>query len=101
MGLLRRWREDGGSPDDRFSGAVETELRRTAAAYTRRERAGHALQPTTLVNEAYLRLVKADVVWKSRTHFYRIAARLMRQIVVDHARNYPAARCGSGRLKGL
>src|SRR5215469_5638017 len=95
--LLRRWREDGGSPDDRLIRAVEGELRRIAEGYMRRERADHTLQPTALVNEAYLKLVEADVAWESRTHFYRIAARLMRQILVDHARKHRAAKRGAGR----
>jgi RNA polymerase sigma factor (TIGR02999 family) len=100
MGLLRRWRDDGGSRDDRFIGAVETELRRIAAAYTGRERSGHTLQPTALVNEAYLRLVEGDVAWESRAHFYRIAARVMRQILIDYARKQRAAERASGRPKG-
>jgi RNA polymerase sigma factor (TIGR02999 family) len=96
-GLLRRWREDGGSPDDRLIRAVEGELRRIAAGRMRRERPDHTLQPTALVNEAYLRLVEADVTWEGRAHFYRIAARVMRQILVDHARKHRAAKRGSGR----
>jgi RNA polymerase sigma factor (TIGR02999 family) len=96
-GLLRRWREDGGSPDDRLIRAVEGELRRIAAGYMRRERADHTLQPTALVNEAYLRLVEGDVEWESRAHFYRIAARVMRQILVDYARKHRAAKRGAGR----
>lgn len=95
-GLLRRWR-DGGSPDDRLIRAVDGELRRIAAGYMRRERADHTLQPTALVNEAYVRLVEGDVSWEGRSHFYGIAARVMRQILVDHARRYRAAKRGSGR----
>lgn len=96
-GLLRRWRENGGQADDRLIRAVEAELRRIAGAYMRRERADHTLQPTALVNEAYLRLVKQEVTWDGRAHFYRIAARVMRQILVDHARKHRAAKRGSGR----
>src|SRR5215472_1527324 len=96
-GLLRRWREGGGPSDDRLIGAVEGELRRIAAGYMRRERPDHTLQPTALVNEAYLRLVEGDVAWEGRAHFYGIAARVMRQILVDHARKHQAAKRGAGR----
>ena len=96
-GLLRRWREDGGTPDDRLIRAVEGELRHIAAGYMRRERQDHTLQPTALVNEAYLRLVEDDVAWEGRVHFYGIAARVMRQILVDHARKHRAAKRGAGR----
>ena len=75
-GLLREWRDGGGPADDRLIHAVEGELRRIAAAYMRRERPDHTLQPTALVNEAYLRLVDGDVAWEGRAHFYGIAARV-------------------------
>lgn len=96
-GLLRQWRDGGGSADDRLIHAVEGELRRIAAAYMRRERPDHTLQPTALVNEAYVRLVDGDVAWEGRAHFYGIAARVMRQILVDHARKHQAAKRGAGR----
>lgn len=95
-GLLRAWGA-GGVPDDRVFRAVERELRRIAAAYMRRERRDHTLQPTALVNEAYLRLVEGDLAWEGRGHFYGIAARVMRQILVDHARKHQAAKRGAGR----
>jgi RNA polymerase sigma factor (TIGR02999 family) len=95
-GLLRHWR-DGEAADDRLVRTVEGELRRIAAAYMRRERTDHTLQPTALVNEAYLRLVEGDVAWEGRAHFYGIAARVMRQILVDHARKRRAAKRGAGR----
>jgi RNA polymerase sigma factor (TIGR02999 family) len=95
-GLLRHWR-DGEAAHDRLVRAVEGELRRIATAYMRRERADHTLQPTALVNEAYLRLVEGDVAWDGRAHFYGIAARVMRQILVDHARKHQAAKRGAGR----
>lgn len=76
---------------------VESELRRLARAYMARERTGHTLQTTALVNEAFLRLVDAqDVRWHDRAHFFAIAARSMRRVLVDHARargfQKPAAR---------
>jgi|SRR5215471_5460376 len=93
--LLARW--GTGTPDEqeRLIAAVESELRRIAAAYMRRERGDHTLQPTALVNEAYLRLInERDVQWEDRTHFFGIAARLMRQVLVDHARKRRAGKRG-------
>ena len=69
--------------------AVEHELRRIARRYMRRERRNHTLQTTALVNEAYLRLIdQNNVSWQNRAHFFGIAARIMRQILIDHARNF-------------
>ncbi|HEY2433224.1 MAG TPA: ECF-type sigma factor [Vicinamibacterales bacterium] len=96
-GMLQRWRENGGQPDPRLVAAVERELRRIAGAYMRRERPDHTLQPTALVNEAYLRLVDSDVAWEGRGHFFSIAAHLMRQVLVDHARKHRTAKRGAGR----
>jgi RNA polymerase sigma factor (TIGR02999 family) len=76
---------------------VESELRRLARVYMARERTGHTLQPTALVNEAFLRLVDAhDVRWNDRGHFFAIAARLMRRVLVDHARARGFQKRGSG-----
>jgi len=100
-GMLRQWRENGGEADPRLVGAVERELRKIAAAYMRRERPDHTLQPTALVNEAYLRLLDRDVAWEGRAQFFGIAARLMRQILVDHARRYRALKRGAGRRADL
>jgi RNA polymerase sigma factor (TIGR02999 family) len=73
--------------------AVHGELRRLAASYLRRERPGHTLQPTALVNEAYLRLVgQRHVAWQNRAHFFGIASHLMRRILVDQARRRRAAK---------
>ena len=72
---------------------VYGELRQLAAAYLRRERHGHTLQPTALVHEAYLRLVgQSTPDWQSRSHFYGVAARVMRQVLVDHARRKQAKK---------
>lgn len=66
---------------------VETALRRLARGYLRRERQGHTLQPTALVNEAFMRILDAkNLRWNDRSHFMSIAARLMRRVLVDHAR---------------
>jgi RNA polymerase sigma factor (TIGR02999 family) len=75
-------------------------LRRIAGYYMRDERVGHTLQPTALVNEAYLRLVDQNrVVWKDRSHFLGVAAQLMRRILVDHARQRVASRRGGHQIK--
>ncbi len=72
---------------------VYKELRQLAASYLRKERQGHTLQPTALVHEAYLRLVdQKNPTWQDRSHFYGVAARLMRQILVDHARRRQAGK---------
>lgn len=85
--LLRAWGDGDLSARDRLIPLVYAELRRRAAAYLRRERHGHTLQPTALVNEAYLRLIKQDrAVWQNRAQFFGVAACVMRRILVDHAR---------------
>jgi RNA polymerase sigma-70 factor, ECF subfamily len=80
---------------DRLVPLVYDELRRIAARYLGRERVGHTLEPTALVNEAYLRLIRSDdQAYESRAHFFGVAARLMRQILVDHARRHGAHKRG-------
>jgi RNA polymerase sigma-70 factor (ECF subfamily) len=96
--LLQNWRRGDASALDRVAEIVDRELRRLAASYIRRERPGHTLQPTALVNEAFLRLMgqRDRVDWESRSHFIAIAARHMRQILVDHARRHGAGKRGAG-----
>jgi RNA polymerase sigma factor (TIGR02999 family) len=85
--LLDAWREGSGSALDELVPLVEAELRRLARGYLRRERPGHVLQTTALVNEAFVRLVGwQDVKWQNRAHFIAMAAQLMRHILVDIAR---------------
>jgi RNA polymerase sigma-70 factor (ECF subfamily) len=79
---------------------VYEELRHQAARYLRRERPGHTLQTTALINEAYLRLIDAkDIHWQSRAHFFAIAANLMRRVLVDHARRRDADKRGGANLR--
>jgi RNA polymerase sigma factor (TIGR02999 family) len=79
---------------------VYDELRRLAASFMRRERAGHTLQPTALVHDAYLRLLKdSQLSWQNRAHFFGIAARSMRQILVERARARGAAKRGGSRVR--
>jgi RNA polymerase sigma-70 factor, ECF subfamily len=85
--LLAAWRNGDRQALERLMPLVYAELRRIAGRYMKRERAGHTLQTTALVNEAYLRLVKEQHVdWQDRAHFFAVAARVMRHLLVDHAR---------------
>jgi RNA polymerase sigma factor (TIGR02999 family) len=84
--MLLAWGEGDEAARDALIPVVYEQLRRIARQHLRRERAGHTLQTTALINEAYLRLVEQSVSWQGRNHFFGIAARLMRQILVDHAR---------------
>jgi RNA polymerase sigma-70 factor (ECF subfamily) len=79
---------------------IYAELRRRAANYMRRERKDHTLQPTALVNEAYLRLVNEHQVnWQSRIHFFAVAAQVMRRILIDHARKRLRSKRGGERQR--
>jgi RNA polymerase sigma-70 factor, ECF subfamily len=85
--LLQAWSRGHLEARDRVMEVVYQELRRRAAAYLRRERAGHTLQPTALVHEAYLRLVDQNAAdWQNREQFFGIASQIMRRILVDRAR---------------
>lgn len=96
--LLAGWRAGTPDAEARLLAAVQGELRRIAAAYMRRERSDHTLQPTALVNEAYLRLAgERGTKWEGRAHFYGIAARVMRQVLVDHARKRDAVKRGADK----
>jgi len=91
--LLRAWAQGSEAAGEQLFSILHGELRRQAGRYMRRERRGHTLQPSGLVNEAYLRLAGApDLDWHSRAHFFAIAARVMRQVLVDHARRRQAAK---------
>jgi RNA polymerase sigma factor (TIGR02999 family) len=82
---------------ERLVPLVHSELRRLARRQMRRERTGHTLQTTALVNEAYLRLIDVSrVTWQDRTHFFAMSARLMRRVLVDHARSRRRAKRGAG-----
>ena len=93
--LLVAWREGNDSALDRLVPLVEAELRQLARRYLRRERPGHVLQTTALVNEAFIRLMNwQDVSWQNRAHFVAMAARLMRHILVDISRRRSKGRDG-------
>jgi len=96
--LLSRWSEGDGAARDALVPLVYDQLRRIARKKLSQEGGGnHTLQPTALVHEAYLRLVnRKPVNWHGRTHFFALAAQMMRQILVDHARMHRAAKRGGG-----
>jgi RNA polymerase sigma-70 factor (ECF subfamily) len=98
--LLLDWGRGDKAALDELMPIVYQELRQLASGYLRSEKRGHTLQPTALIHEAYLRLVDQNTPeWESRTHFFAVAARLMRQILVDHARTRVAAKRGGGQQK--
>lgn len=97
--LLVRWRDGDQAALDRLIPFVYAELQRLARGYMRRERVGHTLQTTALINEACLRLIDQPVTWQNRAHFLGVAAHLMRQILVDHARAQAAAKRGGNLVQ--
>jgi RNA polymerase sigma factor (TIGR02999 family) len=95
--LLQQWAGGDVQAREDLVPLVYQELRKRAAAYLRRERRGHTLQPTALVNEAYLRLMGQErVTWINRAQFFGLAAQAMRRILVDHAREREAAKRPGG-----
>jgi RNA polymerase sigma factor (TIGR02999 family) len=95
--LLSEWSGGNQAALDELTPLVYRELHQRARNYLRRERPDHTLQPTALIHEAYLRLIEeSPPEWNSRAHFFGIASRVMRQILVDHARRHAARKRGSG-----
>jgi RNA polymerase sigma factor (TIGR02999 family) len=94
--LLEAWGQGDLVARDELVRVVYDDLRRRAAAYLRRESAGHTLRPTDLVHEAYLRLCAQHATFENRDQFFGVASRLMRRILVDHARARAAAKRGRG-----
>ncbi|HZS09091.1 MAG TPA: sigma-70 family RNA polymerase sigma factor [Blastocatellia bacterium] len=93
--LLINWSNGDQSAIDQLMPLVYDELHRLAASYLRRERDNHTLQPTALVHEAYLRMIdQHSVSWQNRAQFFGLAAQVMRNILVDHARGHRAAKRG-------
>jgi RNA polymerase sigma factor (TIGR02999 family) len=98
--ILQAWSSGNQKAFDELFSIVYKELHRIAAAYMRRERPTHTLQPTALINEAYLKLVdKPTMNWRNRAHFYAVAAKIMRRILIDHAREHAAQKRGGGNEK--
>jgi RNA polymerase sigma-70 factor, ECF subfamily len=100
--LLIDWSNGDQAALDKLMPLVYAELRRLATNYLRRERNSHTLQPTALVNEAYLRLVgQKNAKWQNRSQFFAISAQLMRRILVDHARRHQAEKRGGSEQQRL
>ena len=100
--LLVDWSHGDQAALEKLMPLVYSELRRLASNYLRRERPGHTLQPTALVNEAYLKLVdQRNAKWQNRAQFFGVAAQLMRRILVDHARAHQAAKRGGSDQQRL
>ena len=97
--ILQDWNGGDHEAKERLLPFVYDELKRQARFFMARERSNHTLQPTALVHEAFLRLSEqSGVDWQNRSHFYGIASRLMRQILVDHARAHAAEKRGSSTI---
>lgn len=94
--LLSAWRSGDSNALERLTPLIYEELRDRARRYMRRERPGHTLQATAVVHEAFVRLVDMNVSWQDRAHFFAVAARLMRRILVDHAKSRVRAKRGGG-----
>ena len=98
--LLQAWSDGDPSALEELVPIVEAELLRLAQHYLRQERPGHTLQPTALVNEAYLRLMEWNSAsWQNRSHFFGVAANVMRRILVDHARRYRYLKRGGEMVR--
>lgn len=95
--LLSNWRSGDTDALDSLTPLVYDELRRIAGRYMQSERAEHTLQATALVNEVFVRLADAEVTWQDRAHFFAVAARQMRRILIDHARARNSSKRGSGQ----
>jgi RNA polymerase sigma factor (TIGR02999 family) len=98
--MLREWSDGKPEALDKLMPLVYMELHRQAARFLRKERQGHTLQTTALINEAYLKLIdQRNVNWESRTHFFAIAAQAMRRILVDYARTTHRKKRGGDDIK--
>jgi len=98
-GLLRRWQGGDEEALDELMPMVYDRLLAIARAQMRGERRNHTLEPTAVVHEAYARMVDLELPWKSRVHFFSMAARAMRRVLVDHARAQRAAKRGRGAIR--
>jgi RNA polymerase sigma factor (TIGR02999 family) len=98
--LLVAWSDGDRAALDQLMPLIYEELRRLAHRYLRRERVGHTLQTTALVNEAYLKLInEREMRWQNRAHFFAVSAQLMRMILVDYARRRNYAKRGGGAMR--
>lgn len=97
--LLRQWSDGEAHALDALTPLVYEELKRLARSAFRQERSGHTLQATAVVHEAFLQLVNASVDWQSRAHFYALAARMMRRVLLNHAEAKSASKRGGDAIR--
>lgn len=98
--ILREWSDGDANAPARLMPLVYDELRRQARRFLAKERNSHTLQPTALVHEAYMKLIdQSRINWQSRAHFFGIAARMMRRILIDHARAHAAEKRGGAAIR--
>lgn len=97
--LLRQWRQGQGEAREKLIAVVYPQLRSLAARYMSSENEGHTLSATALVHEAYLRILGSHVSWEDRVHFFAVAARVMRHVLVDHAKSRRRAKRGGSAAK--
>ena len=98
--LLLKWSKGSSAALEDLVPLIYPELRRLARKYMRQEKPGHTLQTSALINEAYLRLAGTEAAeWQNRSHFFAVAAQVMRHILIDHARKHQVARRGGGLLR--
>lgn len=97
--LLRKWSKGDQAALDELIPLVYAELKRLARRYMGKERADHTLQTSALINEAYFKLVDQSIPFQDRNHFFAVSARIMRHILIDHARSHQYAKRGAGAAK--
>lgn len=97
--LLRRWTSGDAGAGEKLAPLIYDELHKLAARIFRTERGGHTLQPTALLHDAYEKLLGVDVSWQDRAHFYSLAARMMRRLLVNHANARSAGKRGGGAVR--
>src|SRR5215471_19484643 len=99
-GLLTSWQSGDRSALDRLLPLIQRELDQIARRHLARERKGHTMQPSSLVQEAFLRLLQGvDISWQNRTHFYAVASQVMRRVLVDYARARKRIKRGESRVR--
>lgn len=96
--LLRQWSEGDDEAGDALMPIVYEELHRRSAGLFRGEKTGHTIQPTALINEAYIRLIDAGIDYQDRAHFFALASTMMRRLLIDHAKSRSAAKRGGAQI---
>jgi len=97
--LLIDWNQGDAAAGEALLPLVYAELHRRSTQLFKREKPGHTLQPTALINEAYVRLLNAEVSWNDRVHFFAMASRMMRRVLIDHAKSRGAQKRGGDQIR--